>query len=169
MYPPMRRNKQLLSEEEAREMLDSATSGVLALQGADRYPYAIPLIFAREADRLYFHSAGAGHALDCVAHNSRASFCVIAQDDVVQATFTTHFRSVIAFGRIRLLTEDAEKRHALMLLAEKYSPDYLTEADDEIERTWGRVLAWELAMERLTGKAAKEIVSARSGPTCPTL
>ena len=40
--------------------------------------------------------------LDAIARNEKASFCVIAADDVVQSTFTTHFRSAVVFGKARV-------------------------------------------------------------------
>ncbi|MBS3956002.1 MAG: pyridoxamine 5'-phosphate oxidase family protein [Clostridiales bacterium] len=161
MHQPMRRRRQLLPEEETVAMLDAATSGVLAVMGEDGYPYAVPLSFAYEDGSLYFHSSRAGHKLDAIAHSDKASFCVIADDDVVQSTFTTHFRSVIVFGRIGVLSDDERRRHALMLLAEKYSPDYLDDAAAEIERSWNRMCVLELVVEEMTGKAAIEIIEER--------
>lgn len=144
-------------------MLRSATSGVLALTGADGYPYAVPLSFAYQDGRLYFHSADAGAKIDAIAHDDRASFCVIAEDDVVPSAFTTRFRSVIVFGRMRLLAGDLERRGALLALAEKYSPSFMEQADAEIDQSWERVTALELVIEEMTGKAGLEIVKAREG------
>jgi hypothetical protein len=154
----MRRKKQLLSEPETIAMLGACTSGVLAVHGDDGYPYAVPLSFAHEEGKLYFHAATTGHKLDALARSDKASFCVIAADDVVPGTFTTHFRSAIAFGRARLVTDDDEKRHALLLLAAKYSRDYLDKADAEIAGEWKRTAVIELTIEHLTGKAAIELV-----------
>lgn len=158
MFRGMRRKGQLLSQAETTAMLQSCTSGVLAVQGDDDYPYAVPLSFAYEDGRLFFHSAIAGQKIDAIERNPKVSFCVIDLDDVVQRTFTTHFRSAIVFGRARVLTEDGEKRHALECLARKYSPDFLEAAGPEIERDWERVCAIELVVEHMTGKAAKELV-----------
>ena len=110
-------------------MLESCTSGVLAVHGDDDYPYAVPLSFAYEDGKLFFHCAKAGHKLDALERSEKASFCVIAADDVVQSTFTTHFRSAIVFGRAKVVTDDREKRHTLDCLVKKYSPDYLEAAD----------------------------------------
>ncbi len=163
MFREMRRNKQRLPEAETLAMLRSCTSGVLAVQGDDGYPYAVPLSFAYEDGRLFFHSALTGHKIDALARNPKASFCVIAADDVVPSTFTTQFRSAIAFGRLRVLTDEGEKRHALECLARKYSPDDPDGADAEIRRAWDRFCAIELAIEHLTGKAAIELLKTR-GP-----
>ena len=111
MFRGMRRKRQDLSERETIVMLQSCTSGVLAVHGDDDYPYAVPLSFAYEDGKLFFHSAKTGHKIDAIARNEKASFCVIAADDVVQSTFTTHFRSAIVFGRARILTEELSLIH----------------------------------------------------------
>ncbi len=161
MHKPMRRERQLLSIEETVAIFEAATAGVLAVTDGDGCPYAVPMSFAYEDGSLFFHSSTAGHKLDAITHSDKASFCVIADDDVVQSTFTTRFRSAIAFGRISVLTDDDRKRHALMLLAEKYSPDCLDAADAEIDRSWHRTLALELRVVEMTGKAAIEIIEER--------
>jgi uncharacterized protein len=162
MFRPMRRKKQLLTEAETIALLETCTSGVLAVHGDDDYPYAVPLSFAHEDGKLYFHSAVAGHKLDALERSDKASFCVIAADDIVPEKFTTHFRSAIAFGRASVVTDDDEKRHALMLLAEKYSPEYLDVAASEIDGDWKRVCVMELAIEHLTGKASIELIKQRA-------
>jgi nitroimidazol reductase NimA-like FMN-containing flavoprotein (pyridoxamine 5'-phosphate oxidase superfamily) len=161
MFRTMRRKRQELTEAETLAMLETCTSGVLAVRGDHDYPYAVPLSFAYEDGKLFFHSATAGHKLDAIERDSRASFCVITADDIVPSKFTTHFQSVIAFGKARVVTEDGEKRHALECLAKKYSPDYLEAAGSEIDGDWKRVSVIELAIEHLTGKASTEIIKQR--------
>ena len=43
MHRQMRRIKQQLSHEAAAQVMREATSGVLALEGDDGYPYAVPI------------------------------------------------------------------------------------------------------------------------------
>jgi len=162
MFRGMRRKGQLLPETEAIAILQTCSSGVLAVQGDDDYPYAVPLSFAYEDSKLFFHCAKTGHKLDGIARNEKVSFCVIAADDVQQSTFTTHYRSVIIFGTARVLTDDDEKRYALRRLAEKYSPDYLEAADAEIEHELQRTGLVEIAVDHMTGKAAIELVRGRA-------
>jgi len=159
MFREMRRKKQLLSEAETIEILQSCTSGVLAVSGDDDYPYAVPLSYAYKDGKLYFHFAKAGQKLDGILRNNKVSFCVIKIDEVVAETFTTHFRSVIVFGLARILTDDSEKRCALECLVDKYSPGYLSEGQAEIEREWDRVCAAEVLIEHMTGKAAIEMIN----------
>ncbi|MHB9143040.1 MAG: 5-nitroimidazole antibiotic resistance protein, partial [Paludibacter sp.] len=45
MFREMRRKKQLLSEEETKEILKVHSSGVLAVTGDDGYPYTVPISY----------------------------------------------------------------------------------------------------------------------------
>ena len=78
---------------------------------------------------------------------------------IIRKTFTTHFRSVVIFGRARILTEDSKKRYALECLVEKYSPIYKAAGRAEIEREWKLVRVAEIQIEHMTGKAAIEIIN----------
>ena len=91
--------------------------------------------------------------------NNKVTFCVIGKDEVIQKTFTTHFRSVSILGRARILIDDSDRRYALESLAKKYSPNYIKEGQQEIEREWDRVCLIEVKIEHMTGKATIEIVN----------
>jgi nitroimidazol reductase NimA-like FMN-containing flavoprotein (pyridoxamine 5'-phosphate oxidase superfamily) len=109
----MRRNRQQLSREECERILGRCTSGVLALAGDGGYPYAVPLSYVYADGAIIFHSAVQGHKVDAIKRDSRCSFCVIEQDEIRPAEFTTYFKSVIAFGRIHILEGADEKVQAL--------------------------------------------------------
>jgi uncharacterized protein len=157
MFRPMRRKNQALSEAETIEILRSCTSGVLAVAGDEDYPYTVPLSYAYEDGKLFFHCAAEGHKIDGIKRNSKVSFCVIQTDDVIQKTFTTHYKSVIVFGKARILEDENEKRHGLECLVKKYSPDYVPEGQVEIEHDLKIVCVVEVAIEHMMGKAAKEL------------
>lgn len=140
------------------KILQSGTSGVLAVSGDDDYPYAVPLSYAYENGKLFFHGATAGHKLDALVRNEKVSFCVIEKDEVIPEAFTTYYRSAIAFGKARILTDDNEKKHALECLVQKYSTNYMVEGQSEIAREWDKVSVFEVNIEHLTGKAAIEII-----------
>ena len=130
MFREIRRKKQLLPEETVVEMLQRNTSGTLALLGDDDYPYAVPLSFIYLNGKLYFHSAKNGHKIDAVRNYEKASFCVIDCDQIVPEKFTTHYRSVIAFGKVRLIEEVEEMRSIATALAMKYSGDFADQITD---------------------------------------
>ena len=158
MFREMRRKKQALPPEECAAVLAKGTAGVLALSGDDGYPYAVPLSYVFDGERLYFHCAKAGHKLDAIRQNNRASFCVVEQDQIVPEEYTTYFRSVIVFGTIRILDEAAEKRTAIEKLAIKYAPDDTAEHRCQmINRDWSPLCMLEMTIEHMTGKEAIEL------------
>lgn len=159
MFREMRRSKQALSLEETVQILSSGTSGVLAVSGDDDYPYAVPLSYVYHDNKIYFHCAKAGHKLDAIARNEKVSFCVIDKDQVVPDEYTTYFRSVIVFGKARIIEDEAEKRSALEILAVKYSPGHEAERRlQAIEKDINRTCMIEVAIEYMTGKEAIELV-----------
>lgn len=162
MFRELRRKNQALSEVETIEMLRTCTSGVLAVSGDADYPYAVPLSYVYDEGKIYFHCARVGHKIDAIKRNDKVSFCVIKSDEVVAEKFTTHYRSAVAFGRARILTEDAEIRHGLNRLLEKYSPGFISEGQVEIENDWDRLCVVEIRIEHLTGKAAKEVINQKN-------
>ena len=163
MFREMRRKRQALPAAECEKILERGTSGVLAVAGDGGYPYAVPLSYVYREGKIYFHCAKSGHKLDALRRCDKASFCVIDRDEVVPEAFTTYFRSVIAFGRVRVLQERAESDGAIDRLARKYCP----EAGDgeraaEIERERAILCVLEMSVEHMTGKEAIELVQKRN-------
>ena len=157
MFREMRRNKQALTAEEIAEILKRNTSGVLAVNGDGGYPYAVPLSYVYLDSKLYFHCAGTGHKLESILKSDKVSFCVIDQDQVVGEEYTTYFRSVVAFGRARVL-EGAEKLRPLVELCEKYYPGHLEQTRQKAEHALKNVSIVEVTIEHMTGKTAMELV-----------
>lgn len=152
-FRPMRRKDRLMSGERCREILRNASSGVLAVLGDAGFPYAVPLSFVCDGDAVVFHCAGAGHKLDAVRREERCSFCVVDRDQVDPARYTTRYRSVIVFGRVREITDAAEKRRLITALAQKYSPaDTAERRETFIDRELAETVILRLAIEHMTGK-----------------
>ena len=162
MFREMRRKRQLLPENETQQILIHGTSGVLALTGDEGYPYAVPISYVYSDGKLYFHSAKSGHKIDAVKQNDKASFCVIAQDNIVPEEYTTYFKSVIVFGKIRIIEDESEKRSAIEKLALKYYPnDSKENRDKAIEREYKPLCMLVMEIEHLTGKEAIELTRER--------
>ena len=159
MFREMRRGKQALSVDETIEILHKGTSGVLALSGDCGYPYAVPLSYVFIDDKLYFHCATEGHKLDAIKSDPRASFCVTAQDIVSPEEYTTHYKSVIVFGKISIMEDDVQKLRAIRKLSAKYAPnDSEHHRDDVIGKEWKSLCMLEMVPEHITGRQAKELM-----------
>lgn len=154
MFRQMRlKEENQLPREDAVKILESNSHGVLALDGDDGYPYAVPVSYAYEDGKIYFHGAAeGGHKLDSITRNSKVSFCVVEKDEILAADFNTLFLSAIAFGRARILDDDGEKQQALERILAKYSADYMESGRDYIKASWNDVCAVEITVEHLTAK-----------------
>ncbi len=160
MFPEMRRKKQQLSNEETEEILRRGSHGVLALLGNEGWPYALPISYVYDEGRLYFHCAAAGHKLEAIAREPRASLCVVDMDEVIPELFTTAYRSAIAFGRLRVLEDREEIVRALEALCGKYSPGLDTA--EEIKKYLNNVCVLEMNVEHVSGKEGLELVRRRN-------
>ncbi len=162
MEKRMRRIRQQLKKEVCEEILKKGTSGVLALCGKDGEPYAVPLSYLYLDGKVYFHGAKEGMKLDVLAENNRASFCVIGMDELHPETFTTFFQSVILYGTVNRMTDEAEMRKAVDALAIKYAPEMPGfKRHAEIDREWKALAMLVMNVERMTGKQAIELVKSR--------
>ncbi len=158
-FRKMRRFRQQLTEKDCEQILAAATAGTLALSGDNGYPYAVPISHVYDNGKLFFHSALSGHKVDAIRNCDKASFCVIAADDVHPSEFTTYFKSVIAFGRIHIVEEEDERLRAAELLGERFNPCDTEGLKKEIDKFFSHMLILRMDVEHLTGKEAIELAS----------
>lgn len=158
-FKEMRRKKQELNLVECENILNRGTSGVLAIQGHEEYPYAVPLSYVYEDSNIYFHSALVGHKISSLKENEKVSFCIIDQDNIVPEKYTTYFRSVIVFGRVKFIEDESEKKEILQKLVRKYSTDFIEKGQLEINSQMNRTCILELNIEHMSGKEAIELVN----------
>jgi hypothetical protein len=160
MFREMRRGKQLLCMEDTIAVMDRCTNGVLACLGDEEYPYAVPLSYVYLNNKIYFHSAKTGHKIDSITKNPKVSFSVIDEDTIVSEKYTTYFRSVIAFGKARIVEGD-ERLEAFKALVEKYSGDQPEEAKHKEITGCTQAYVIAIDVEHITGKEAIEYVKAK--------
>lgn len=116
----MRKHKrEIKSREEVEEVLAAARVMRLALSVDDR-PYVVPLNFGYNAGAIYFHCAKEGRKLDMIRLNPQVSFEVESDVAIIEADapcgWTTHFRSVIGFGKAVTVEDEAEKLRGMDVL-----------------------------------------------------
>ena len=158
MFREMRRNKQHLTQEECIEILRKGSHCTLALSGDDGYPYSLPISYAYEDGRIYMHGAAVGHKIDSIRRNEKVSFSVVDQDLNVPPELTIYFRSIVGFGKARILTDDDEIRHCARLISKKYSPGYEEKSEASLAKKLHVLGCIEITIEHLTGKQAIELV-----------
>ena len=154
MFREMRLEANMTTYEEAEEMLNKAANGVLAVDGDDGYPYAVPLSFAYKNGKIYFHSTSENsHKIESIRKNPKVSFCVITQDNIIPEAFNTLYRSVVVFGKARVLTDAEEMKQGIMTIIQKYSGGYIEEGKAYMDAESGNFCVVEISIEHMTGKA----------------
>jgi uncharacterized protein len=160
MFRAIRRDKQSLPSEDIEAIMGRCSNGVLACWGDEEYPYAVPLSFVYLNDKIYFHTAKAGHKIDAITKSPKVSFAVIDADLIISQEYTTCFRSVIAFGKARIAAGQ-ERLSAFKALVNKYSGDQPEESQHSVIARCDQAYIIAIDVEHITGKEAIEYVRAR--------
>ena len=155
MFRKMRRHKQELTNEECIEILINESRGVLALLGDEDYPYALPMSHVYADGKIYFHGAKEGHKIDAVKKEPKASYCVMNRGVKKADEWWYTFKSVIVFGKIRILTDRQDKIDKLTLIGNKFFPSP-EDTENEINRLLENTAVFEITIEHMSGKLVKE-------------
>ena len=157
MFREMVRKKQQLPREEALELLKNAPRGILSVLGDNGYPYGVPIDhwYNEEDGKLYFHSGKEGHQIDAIRGCDKASFCVCDEGYRKEGDWALNIRSVIVFGRIRIVEDHAQALELTRKLSRKYTSDE-SYIQKEIDSFGHELLVFALEPEHITGKITKE-------------
>jgi uncharacterized protein len=154
-HHPLRRKDRELSEAEAMQLLHQAEWGVLATVDAQGWPYAVPVNHAVVDGALIIHCARAGHKLDNLAFNPKVSYCAVTEAETLPLELATRYASVIVFGHAQLLTDDQEKRDALLALGQRFAAAHHDLVEREVEKDLFRTAVIRIRIDRATGKARR--------------
>lgn len=157
VFRPMRRPKQQLSYEECIKLLTDERRGVLSMLGDDGYPYGIPInhYYSKEDGKIYFHGAKEGHKIDAIAKCDKVSFCVYDHGYSEPGEWALNVKSVVVFGRIKLVTDEAK----VIDVCEKLSLKFTDDEDfikEHLEKYLSKTQCLELTIEWMSGKKVKE-------------
>lgn len=157
MFREMRRSKQQFSQEECTEILKQEVRGVLSVLGDDGYPYGIPMDhwYDEKNGKIYFHGAREGHKIDAIKACDKVSYCVYDKGYRKEGEWALNIRSVVVFGRIRLVEDMENVEEICRNLCLKFTDDqeYI---EKELTNYTSRVLCLELTPEHMTGKLVNE-------------
>lgn len=107
--------------EVIHSILDEAFLAHIGFQ-VDGQPFVIPTLFGREAEKLYLHGSSVSRMLRELETGVPACVTVTLVDGMVLARSGFHhsmnYRSVVAFGMARKISEPEEKRQALRIISE---------------------------------------------------
>lgn len=112
--------------ETVHALLDAAALCHVAYVIAGQ-PFCTPTLFWREGSRLFWHGSSASRMLRNLSTGESACLTVTHLDSLVLArsgyNHSADYRSVMAFGRARLIDDLAEKRRALTMMVDRFFPN----------------------------------------------
>lgn len=130
----LNRADKMMSRGEIDSFLEASFCGRTATVGADGYPYVVPNLFVWHDSKVFLHTARrSGHFAANVANSDRVSFETDEPGDVfpygdIECDTSVSYRSVVLFGRIRVVDREDDAAEFFRRFMAKYAP-----AD-----SWGR-------------------------------
>ena len=158
MFRAIRKKKNEISIDATKELLHSSRRGVLAVNGDEGYPYAIPInyLYDEENNRIIFHGAKAGHKVDSLKKNDKICFTIYGNETIKEEKWAPYLQSVVIFGKCHLVENKDETISMLKKFALKYYPNEEM-VNKEIEFSGRGVQMFEIEIEHLSGKEVQEI------------
>lgn len=153
----VRRQDRLLDEKHAYTLLKEGEYGVLSMTDEDgKGAYGIPVNYVWDGQNvLYLHCAPQGRKLRCIAMHPDVSFCVVGRTHVVSSKFTTAYESIVLSCHACIGLEAEERRQALKLLLQKYSPEDMSIGLKYAEKSFHRTEIIKLTVLRFSGKCKR--------------
>lgn len=158
-FTRMRRNDRAQDDAWIRSYLHRAPFGFLATQLNDQ-PFINSNLFVYDeaAHVIYVHTAREGRTRANIEGDERVCFSAAEMGRLLPADtaleMSVEYAGVVVFGRAAVVDDEAEARHGLQLLLDKYCPhlrpgrDYRPITADELART----SVYRIRIEQWSGK-----------------
>lgn len=157
MFRNVRKKINEISVIEAKELLKTSRRGVLALNGDDGYPYAIPVnyLYVEDSNQIIFHGSKVGHKVDSLKRSDKICFTVYGNETIKDLNWAPYLESAVVFGRCHMTDNFEETKKLCKQFAMKYYP---TEAmvDEEVEISAKAVGMFVIDIEHISGKRVQE-------------
>ncbi len=128
---------------------------------ADGQPFVIPTAYGRDGDELFFHGARASRMLKALREGVEVCVTVTLVDGLVLARSAFHhsinYRSVVVFGRARVVETVEEKMRALRAFTEHVVPGRWGEVREPNRQELDATLVLALSLAEASAKV-------RTGP-----
>lgn len=147
----MRRKDRETTREEAWKIFDACDYAVVSMI-LDENPYATALSVARIEETLYFHGAKEGDKIDALTKNPRICLHAVAHMQNIAEKLTVHYASCTIHGWAEEVTEEEEKRMALIRIAQRFAPGQEAMAQQEIDSLKQVTSVWKIHVDSISGK-----------------
>ena len=147
-----RKDKEITTRSGIDEIINTAEVCRLAF-AKDNEPYLVPVSFGYDGENIFVHTAREGKKIEFLKLNNRVCFefetdAKIVGHDTIGCKWTASFKSVIGFGKMIKITDEAEAMNALNQIMLKYSGKEW----DFTNKDLNRVYLWKIEIDEISGK-----------------
>lgn len=157
MFRKMRRVKNEISVEDAKELLRTNRRAAFSVNGDDGYPYTIPIDFFYDEpnNKIYFHSAKKGHKIDSIKKDNKICFTTWNDGYIEEGDWAYRVSSCVVFGRASILEDRDLAKEKIRQFALKYYPSAEL-VEEEINRSFQGAEMICIDIEHISGKRVYE-------------
>ncbi len=147
-----RKDKEITTRSEIDEIINKAEVCRLAF-AKDNEPYLVPVSFGYDGKSIFVHTAKEGKKIEFLEANDRVCFefetdAKIVTHETIGCKWTASFKSVIGYGRMQKIIDEADALLALNQIMLKYSGKEW----DFTNKDLSKVYLWKIEIEEISGK-----------------
>ena len=150
-----REDKEITDRMEIESVLSQARICRIGFSQNNK-PYIVPMNFGYKDGYLFFHCTQEGMKIDIIKQNNNVCFEVDINHEItdtgIPCNWSTRYSSVIGFGKALLVKDPIEKKHALNVIVNHYSPKAKFKYSEEALNKVGII---KIEITSMTGKKSE--------------
>lgn len=89
MFRKVRKKVNEIRVELAKDLVKKSRRGILAVNGDDGYPYAIPInyLYDEESQKIFFHGSEVGYKVDSLKKSDKICFTVYGNEHIKEESW----------------------------------------------------------------------------------
>ena len=97
MFRKVRKKVNEISVELAKDLVKKSRRGILAVNGDDGYPYAIPInyLYDEESQKIFFHGSKAGYKVDSLKKLIKICFTANGNEYIKEESWAPFLQSAV--------------------------------------------------------------------------
>lgn len=157
MFRKVRKKANEISASLAKDLIKKSRRGILAVNGDNGYPYAIPInyLYEEESQKIFFHGSKVGHKVDAIKNSDKVCFTVYGNEQIKEEAWAPYLQSAIVFGRCKLIEDEDRAMEVLKDFAMKYYPS-ASMVEEEMNKVAKATQMFEITIEHISGKEVQE-------------
>ena len=157
MFRQVRKKANEITVSLAKDLIKKSRRGILAVNGDNGYPYAIPInyLYEEESQKIFFHGSKVGHKVDAIKKSDKVCFTVYGNEQIKEETWAPYLQSALVFGRCKLIEDEDRATKVLKDFAMKYYPS-ASMVEEEMKKAAKATQMFEITIEHISGKEVQE-------------